>query len=72
MDDIQSKEYIDKCSADFHRLFDAAKQNDQFEYCCALLRIKGTRGPGWDTLVESSELLWQCMHFISTPIDPKF
>lgn len=73
MNELKSKDYLDdKCLADFRRLFDDAKEKDELEYCSALLRIEGMRGSGWDTLLESSELLQQTIKFICAPIDPDF
>ncbi len=34
-------------------LFNRAKAKDEFEYVCALLRIKGLESPAWDPLEES-------------------
>lgn len=73
MNELNNKEYLgDECLDNFRRLFDDAKEKDELEYCCALLRIEGTKGPGWDTLVESSKLLQQIMNFVCAPIDSDF
>lgn len=53
-------------------LFDAAKEKDEFEYCCALLRIEGSKAPGWDPMQESHTLLMQALSFASSPIDAGF
>lgn len=73
MNELKTTEYLDnKCLDDFRRLFDDAKEKDELEYCCALLRIEGTKGPGWNTLVESSKLLQQIMAFVCAPVDSEF
>lgn len=56
----------------FVHLFNDAKSKDEFEYCSALLRIRGMEGPGWDTLQESHILLMQSLAFAKAPIDPGF
>lgn len=56
----------------FVRLFNDAKSKDEFEYCCALLCIRGMEGPGWDTLQESHTLLMQSLAFANAPIDGGF
>ncbi len=56
----------------FKQLFEAAKAKDEFEYCCALLRIQGMEGPGWDTLQESYTLLTQIISLVKTPIESSF
>lgn len=56
----------------FDHIFSQAKAKDEFEYCCALLRIRGMEGAGWDTLQESRMLLSQTLSCIASPIDPGF
>lgn len=56
---------LDEIKECFVKLFDDAKSKDEFEYCCALLRIRGMEGPGWDTLQESHTLLNQCLNFVN-------
>src|SRR5579872_7131724 len=53
-------------------LFESAKRKDEFEYCCALLRVRGMEGAGWDTLHESHTLLVQTLSFASSPVDSGF
>lgn len=71
-----SKEEKDRRYADtmqaLEGLFETAKKKDEFEYCCALLRIRGGEGPGWDPLQESNSLLTQTIKFASAPIDNEF
>lgn len=50
-------------------LFEEAKKADEFEFCCAILRIRGTEGPGWDPLVESSQLMNQMGLLLQAPAD---
>lgn len=56
----------------FKDLFDKAKAKDEFEYCCALLRIRGSEGPGWDIVQESNTLLTQILLFVNAPINHGF
>lgn len=50
-------------------LFDKARASDEFEFCCALLRIRGVQGPGWDPLRESMTLTQQILGFIQAPVE---
>lgn len=38
----------------FGQLFNQARSADEFEYVCALLRIRGMEDEGWDPLEETS------------------
>lgn len=38
------------------RLFNQAREADEFEYICALLRIRGVEDEGWDPLEETQRL----------------
>lgn len=40
----------------FNNLFQKAKLKDEFEYICALLRIRGLESEGWDPLEETQNL----------------
>jgi hypothetical protein len=53
-------------------LFDKARDTDEFEYCCALLRIRGVQGPGWDPLRESMTLTQQLLALTQAPLEPGF
>lgn len=48
---------IDETQNALRNLFVKAKEVDEFEYCCTLLRIRGIEPFGWDSLYESEELL---------------
>lgn len=50
-------------------LFEKAKAVDEFEFGCAILRIRGTEGPGWDPLIESYQFMSQILQLLQTPID---
>lgn len=56
----------------FSNIFDAAKKNDEFEFCCTLMRIRGAESPGWDTLNESNTLTQQLLSLIHSPLQPDF
>lgn len=53
-------------------LFDSAKQIDEFEFCCALIRIRGLEDPGWDPMRESYQLTRQLLDMIESPIEAGF
>lgn len=53
----------------FQRLFAEARAKDEFEYCCALLRIRGIEGPGWDPTGESFALTQQLAALVQAPLD---
>lgn len=52
-------------------LFEQAKEVDEFEFCCCLLRIRGLEAAGWDPLVESNELIQQIARLVNAPIEGK-
>jgi hypothetical protein len=41
-----SKAKLENLSKRLRELFNQAKAKDEFEYCCALLRIRGMEGAG--------------------------
>jgi hypothetical protein len=47
-------------------LFENAKKKDEFEFCCSLLRITGLKGPGWDSLEESSRLISEVLNLVKS------
>jgi hypothetical protein len=47
----------DDAKARLHDLFEAAKEGDEFEFACTLLRVRGTEDVGWDPFVETSRLV---------------
>jgi hypothetical protein len=49
-------------------LFDKAKESDEFEFCCSLLRIRGIETYGWDPLHETDQLTKQILSLINSPI----
>lgn len=53
-------------------LFCKAKETDEFEFCCALLRVRGTEDVGWDTLSESQDLIYDTLSMIEAPISQLF
>lgn len=52
----------------FDRLFTTAKSVDEFEYVCALLRIRGYEDEGWDNLSETHELFRDIMALSAAPL----
>lgn len=62
----------DKIQSLISDLFDKAKSTDEFEFCCALLRIRGTEAPGWDTLVESQGLINDLISILEAPMNDLF
>jgi len=53
-------------------LFKKAKEKDEFEFCCTLLRIRGMESAGWDSLNESYQLITETLSLISAPIEDLF
>ena len=41
------------------QLFDDALARDEFEFCCAILRVRGMESAGWNPFYESLELIEQ-------------
>ena len=52
----------------FQPLFEKAKEADEFEFCCTILRIRGMEGAGWDPLRESDQFSQQLMSLIDSPL----
>lgn len=50
-------------------LFDRAKATDEFEFACALLRIRGMEDAYWDPLQETYQLTRQLVGLINAPVD---
>ena len=53
-------------------LFERAKQTDEFEFCCTLLRLRGLEAPGWDALEESDALAQQLLSLVAAPVESGF
>jgi hypothetical protein len=51
-----------------HDLFEAAKERDEFEFGCTLLRVRGMEDVGWDPFVETSYLVEDLMSLIGAPL----
>ena len=47
-------------------IFENAKQTDEFEFCCTLLRIRGLESQGWDSLHESDQLTHQILSLLDS------
>jgi hypothetical protein len=52
-------------------IFLKAREKDEFEFCCSLLRIRGCEDAGWDPLIENSELINQLLSLIKESDDSK-
>lgn len=50
-------------------LFQDAKEEDEFEFVSTLLRIKGMRDAGWDSLDESWSLINDLSSLINAPLE---
>jgi hypothetical protein len=50
-------------------LFLAARQQDEFEFICAILRMRGAESAGWDTLEESWQLADQLSSLLLSPLE---
>jgi hypothetical protein len=53
-------------------LFERARAADEFEFCSALLRIRGMEDAGWDPLLETEELVGQILAQVHAPIEMSF
>jgi hypothetical protein len=53
-------------------LFAEAKEKDEFEFCCTLLRVRGMHSAGWDSLNESQLLMNQMLSLINAPLQDVF
>jgi len=51
-------------------IFNKAKQKDEFEYACALLRIKGMEDAGWDPLAETRNIFADLTNLFHGPLLP--
>lgn len=52
------------------RLFNKAREEDEFEYICALLRIRGMEDEGWDPLEETQRLYDDVGSLMEAPLNP--
>jgi hypothetical protein len=52
-------------------LFSRARDRDEFEYACTLLRIRGMEDAGWEPLVETGELVDDLLRLLDAPLLPK-
>jgi hypothetical protein len=50
-------------------LFTLARDKDEFEYACSLMRLSTARVPGWDPLVESSRFIDELMSVAQMPLE---
>lgn len=66
--EIPSEEFGDHALKVLNTLFLKAKSIDEFEYACALLRIRGLEGPGWDPLKETHRLIADMMGLMNSPL----
>jgi hypothetical protein len=53
----------------FDELFARARDADEFEYACALLRIRGMEDAGWDPLEETAALVDDIGSLLQTPLN---
>ncbi len=58
----------DEAAARLHALFEAAKTEDEFEFACTLLRVRGLEDLGWDPFVETHLLVGDLTALISAPL----
>jgi hypothetical protein len=58
----------DEVRARFQALFEAAKAEDEFEFACTLLRVRGMEAAGWDPFVETHQLVNDLMALSGAPL----
>ncbi|MBI5710346.1 MAG: hypothetical protein HZC42_08595 [Candidatus Eisenbacteria bacterium] len=51
-------------------LFTLARDKDEFEYACALVRLTSYEMAGWDPLVESNQFIENVMALAQAPLEP--
>lgn len=56
-------------AAIFDQLFTKAREADEFEYVCALLRIRGVEDAGWDPLEETHRLYNDIGSLMEAPLN---
>ncbi|WAH38117.1 hypothetical protein [Alicyclobacillus dauci] len=54
------------------QLFLDARDTDEFEFCCVLLRLRGLQSRGWDSLVESRRLVQDVTGLLNAPLQDEF
>ena len=54
--------------ARIHELFDRAKETDEFEFGCVLLRVRGIEDVGWDPFVETAHVVEDLMGLSVGPL----
>jgi hypothetical protein len=54
--------------ARLHGLFDQAKETDEFEFGCTLLRVRGIEDAGWDPFVETAHIVEDLMGLSVGPL----
>jgi len=64
-------EISDKFLDNINRLFIEAKQKDEFEFCCTILRIRGIEDPGWDSFIEGYNNFTKMIELITKEKDYK-
>jgi hypothetical protein len=52
----------------FDDLFTRAREADEFEYACALLRVRGMEDVGWDPLEETAALFNGIASLLQAPL----
>jgi hypothetical protein len=50
-------------------LFTSARERDEFEYACTLLRVRGMEDVGWDPLLETAALFRDVGSLLETPLN---
>lgn len=53
----------------FDEVFERAREADEFEYACALLRVRGMEGPGCDRLEETASLFNDIGSLLEAPLN---
>lgn len=64
-------DFVVKHMENISSLFIEAKHEDEFEFCCTILRIRGMEDPGWDSFIEGYNNLIKMIESISKEKDFK-
>lgn len=66
IDDINLN--AEEVGARLRGLFQTAKAEEEFEFACTLMRVRGMEDLGWDPFVESQQLVTDLMTLIGQPL----
>jgi hypothetical protein len=60
----------DEVRARLRGLLQTAKAEDEFDFACTLMRVRGMEDLGWDPFVETQQLVADLTNLIGQPLVP--